>query len=110
MGIRAPTALNFWGDLRNSTTSCSSSLASSTPATSEKCMLGWSAVIRRARLLLKEKMFPLPGCELPCLINIIIISPMNSNGNSQKRDPNHPMSDCPLTCKSILDNCSSVTP
>ena len=35
-GIRAPRAANFSGYLRNSTTSTSSSLASSTPATSEK--------------------------------------------------------------------------
>ena len=33
-GIFAPRRTNFWGLLRNSTTSCSSYLASSCPATS----------------------------------------------------------------------------
>ena len=39
-GMRAPSAANFSGYLRNSTTSTSSSLASSTPATSEKTTEG----------------------------------------------------------------------
>ena len=43
--------LNFPGYLRNSTTSTSSSLASSTPATSEKVTVGLLPVKRRARLL-----------------------------------------------------------
>ena len=36
LGILPPRRWNFWGSRRNSTISCSSSLASSTPATSSK--------------------------------------------------------------------------
>ena len=49
--MRAPSAANFSGYLRNSTTSTSSSLASSTPATSENVTEGRLAVKSRARLL-----------------------------------------------------------
>ncbi len=47
-GIRAPRAMNFSGSRRNSTTSWSSSLASSTPATSSNVTVGWSPVNIRA--------------------------------------------------------------
>ena len=50
LGICAPRAMNLSGSRRNSTTSASSCLASSTPATSSKVTLGVSPVIRRARL------------------------------------------------------------
>ena len=36
LGMRAPTAVNFCGDLRNSTISCNSCFSSSAPATSVK--------------------------------------------------------------------------
>ena len=55
LGMRAPSAANFCGSLRNSTTSCSSSLASSQPATSAKVTVGLSPVNMRARLLPKAK-------------------------------------------------------
>ncbi len=50
-GILAPICMNFPGFLRNSTTSCISSLASSAPATSAKVILTSSPLIRRALLL-----------------------------------------------------------
>ena len=40
LGIRPPSAWNFLGFFRNSTISCSSSFASSTPATSSKVIFG----------------------------------------------------------------------
>ena len=58
-GIRAPRAANLSGYFRNSTTSCSSSLASSTPAT--------SANVTDGRLLVKSRALLLPNdiaCEL----------------------------------------------
>ena len=54
LGMRAPSAANFSGSLRNSTTSCNSVLASSTPATSAKVTVGLSPVKTRARLLPKS--------------------------------------------------------
>ena len=60
LGMRAPRAMNFSGSLRNSTTSWSSCLASSTPATSSKVTVGRSPVNMRARLLLKLNAW-LPG-------------------------------------------------
>jgi hypothetical protein len=49
--MRAPSAWNFFGFSRNSLISCSSSTASSTPATSLKPIFGESGVIAlRARL------------------------------------------------------------
>ena len=54
-GMRPPSAWNFWGDLRNSTTSWTSSLASSAPATSAKVTPGLLSTRNRARLLLKLK-------------------------------------------------------
>ena len=61
-GMRAPSELNFSGYLRNSTTSCSSVLASSTPATSEKVMTVLLPRNIRARLLPKLMAWLL----LPC--------------------------------------------
>ncbi len=55
LGIRAPKAANFCGSLRNSTTSSSSCLASSLPATSSKVTVGLSPVNMRALLLPKLK-------------------------------------------------------
>ena len=49
-GMRAPRAVNFSGYLRNSTTSCSSVLASSTPATSLKVTTVLLPTNMRARL------------------------------------------------------------
>ena len=62
LGILAPKAKNRSGDFKNSTTSCNSSLASSTPATSEKLTVGLS--------LSKTLAFDLPKLNvwlvLPC--------------------------------------------
>ena len=60
MGIRAPSAWNFFGFSRNSLISCSSSTASSTPATSLKPIFGESGVIRFARDLPKLITFEPP--------------------------------------------------
>ena len=48
MGIFAPIAWNFAGFCRNSLISCSSSMASSAPATSAKVVFGVSLVISLA--------------------------------------------------------------
>ena len=52
-GIRAPSAWNFFGFSRNSLISCSSSTASSTPATSRNVTFGESTDSRLARDLPK---------------------------------------------------------
>ena len=52
-GMRAPSELNFSGYFRNSTTSWSSALASSTPATSENVTTVLLPRNMRARLLPK---------------------------------------------------------
>ena len=53
LGILAPMAWNFAGVCRNSLISCSSSMASSTPATSANVVFGVSLVISLARDLPK---------------------------------------------------------
>ena len=58
--MRAPSAWNFFGFSRNSLISCSSSTASSTPATSLKPIFGESGVIRFARDLPKLITFEPP--------------------------------------------------
>ena len=62
LGMRAPSAWNFFGFSRNSLISCSSSTASSTPATSLKPILGESGAIRLARDLPKLITFEPPPC------------------------------------------------
>ena len=62
MGIRAPSAWNFFGFSRNSLISCSSSTASSTPATSRKVILGESTDIRLARDLPNDMTLDPPPC------------------------------------------------
>ena len=57
LGIFAPRVMNFSGNFRNSTTSCSSSLASSTPATSAKLTGGLLPTSIRARLRPKLKVW-----------------------------------------------------
>ncbi len=61
-GIEAPSAWNFFGFSRNSLISCSSSTASSTPATSLKPIFGESGAIRFARDLPKLITFDPPPC------------------------------------------------
>ncbi len=60
VGMRAPSAWNFLGFSRNSLISCSSSTASSTPATSRKVIFGESADSRLARDLPKDITFEPP--------------------------------------------------
>ena len=60
LGMRAPSAWNFFGFSRNSLISCSSSTASSTPATSRKVILGESTDIRLARDLPNDITFEPP--------------------------------------------------
>ena len=55
LGMRPPSFWNFFGSLRKSTSSETSSLASSTPATSLKVILFLSRAIMRALLLPKLK-------------------------------------------------------
>ena len=62
LGMRAPSCWNFLGFSRNSLISCSSSTASSTPATSLKVTFGESTLTRRARLLPKLMTFEPPPC------------------------------------------------
>ena len=58
--MRAPSAWNFFGFSRNSLISCSSSTASSTPATSRKVIFGASTDSRLARDLPKDITFDPP--------------------------------------------------
>ena len=67
LGMRAPRARNRSGNLRNSTTSWSSSLDSSTPATSAKDTVGLFKVIILARLRPKLMVWLL----LPCAWRIM---------------------------------------
>ena len=60
--MRAPSAWNFLGFSRNSLISCSSSTASSTPATSLNVILGESTESRLARLLPKLITLLPPPC------------------------------------------------
>ena len=61
-GILPPRRWNFCGSLRKSTTSCSSCLASSMPATSSKVMRPCFSVSMRARDLPKPIARPPPDC------------------------------------------------
>ena len=63
-GMRPPSFWNFCGSLRKSTSSLTSSLASSQPATSAKVMELLLSSSMRARLLPKLKAPPLPP---PCI-------------------------------------------
>ena len=58
--MRAPSAWNFFGFSRNSLISCSSSTASSTPATSRNVIFGESTDIRLARDLPNDITFEPP--------------------------------------------------
>ena len=79
-GMRPPRLVNLAGELKNSTSSPTSSLASSTPATSSNVTRFLSSVSMRARLLPKLSA-PLP--PPPCIWRMKKIhNPIsNSNGN-----------------------------
>ena len=87
LGMRAPSCWNFLGFLRNSLISCSSSMASSTPATSLNVTLGESTLTRLARLLPKLITLEPP----PCIWFIMKIqnTMMRTNGSSRVRAPLH---------------------
>ena len=93
LGMRAPSAANFSGYFRNSTTSTSSSFASSAPATSMNVTVTLAPVKSRARLLPK-----LIACEFdPCAWRMISSrkAPNSRNGNrfrSRLSHPNPPLS------------------
>ena len=78
-GMRAPSAENFSGYFRNSTTSGSSCFASSTPATSANVMVGLLPMNIRARDLPNESAWLL----LPwaCRIMNSRIAPKKTNGS-----------------------------
>src|SRR5262249_45834139 len=62
LGMRAPSAWNFFGFSRNSLISCSSSTASSAPATSLYVTFGESGDIRLARDLPNDITLAPPPC------------------------------------------------
>ena len=62
LGIFPPSLINFLGSLKNSTISCTSSLASSTPATSSKVTFFFESLISFALDLPKPIAPPLPPC------------------------------------------------
>ena len=61
-GMRPPRRWNFCGSRRNSTISCRSDLASSTPATSSKVTRPWRSVSSLALDLPKPMARPPPDC------------------------------------------------
>jgi hypothetical protein len=65
LGILAPTAWNLAGSARNSLISCSSSTASSAPATSEKVTFGMSLLTSLARDFPKFMTREPPPCIWP---------------------------------------------
>ena len=86
LGMRAPSAWNFFGFSRNSLISCSSSTASSTPATSLNVILGESTDMRLARLLPKLITLEPP----PCIWFIRKIQKTKKSRNGQDRDQRAP--------------------
>ena len=80
-GMRPPSFWNREGSAKNSTSSPTSSLASSTPATSSKVTLFWSSVSIRA-LLLPKLIAPRP--PPPCIWRIKNTqTPINSSSGNQ---------------------------
>ena len=77
LGILPPSFWNFWGSFRNSMISCSSTLASSTPATSLKVTFFCVGVSSLARDLPKERaLFP-PACICRMITNQIATRRIN---------------------------------
>src|SRR5579871_5576039 len=85
--MRAPSAWNFFGFSRNSLISCSSSTASSTPATSRKVILGESADRRLARDLPNDITFEPPPWRL--FINRNQRPKNSTNGNRYSSSDDH---------------------
>ncbi len=81
-GILPPSFWNLAGSRRKSTSSATSSLASSTPATSVNVIRTWSSPSRRARLLPKD-IAPRPPAP-PCIWRMKKIhTPINSSMGNQ---------------------------
>ena len=86
LGIFPPSLLNFLGSFKNWTTSSTSSLASSTPATSSKVTLPFNSFIIFALDFPKPMAPPLPPCI--CLIKKIQTAISNNIGNHDNKTPN----------------------
>ncbi len=106
LGIFAPSAVNLAGSARNSRISCSSSMASSQPATSANVVRGMSGSLSRALLL------PKPSTRLPPWALLISQNrPTNSSSGSShmasrpRMPPSgfSPRHDCsvPAACRSL---------
>ncbi len=94
LGILAPSAWNFFGFSRNSLISCSSSTASSAPATSLNVTFGESGDMRFARLFPKLITFePPPWTWFMRKIQIAIRS---TNGSTLMRSAHHADEPVPL--------------
>ena len=87
LGILPPNLLNFLGSFKNSTTSSTSSLASSTPATSLKVTFPFTSFIIFAFDLPKPMAPPFPPCI--CLIKKIHTAINKSIGNHERSIPNN---------------------
>ena len=97
-GMRAPRELNFSGNFRNSTTSWSSVLASSTPATSANVTTVLLPRNMRARLLPKLRAWLLVPCA--CLIMKKMKPPMMSSGRTAVSSrPSHDVSGAGVALK-----------
>ena len=83
LGILPPNLLNFCGSFKNSIISCSSSFASSTPATSLKVILFLASFMRRALDFPKDSAFPPPACI--CRMKNIQIPKSRIIGNHEIR-------------------------
>ena len=100
LGMRAPSAWNFFGFSRNSLISWSSSTASSTPATSLNPIFGESGAIRFARLFPKHITFEPPPCT-EFMRNIQKPS-RSTNGKSEVRIDHHGDEPVPFESKATF--------
>ena len=101
--MRAPSAWNFFGFSRNSLISCSSSTASSAPATSLKPIFGESGVIRFARDFPKDITFEPP----PCTWFIRKIQKPNRRTNGSSVESSTQIADEPVPFESYVTPCSA---
>jgi hypothetical protein len=104
--MRAPSAWNFFGFSRNSLISCSSSTASSTPATSLKPIFGESGAIRLARDFPNDITFEPPPWTW--FIRKIQNTNRRTNGTSEVRIDHHGDEPTPFESKFTFCFVSSV--